>query len=126
MTTGCYEASFLLFPNARGARTLLIAKCPAPRDSLAHQLPRFCPGGGYSHAHDLDKFAKTLTFCCLVETLRSNLKNDGCFFLLYSFFVLQCYKMMSCKVDVFDTTHMSRICFVTLVDVKKGTEITEI
>ena len=29
MTTGCYRTSFLLFANARGAGTLLTAKCPA-------------------------------------------------------------------------------------------------
>ena len=29
MATGYYEASILLFANARGAGTLLIAKCPA-------------------------------------------------------------------------------------------------
>ena len=38
MITGCYEASFLLFANAQGARTLLsllTAKCPAPRTHCA-------------------------------------------------------------------------------------------
>ena len=28
---GCGKTSFLLFANAQGARTLLTAKCPAPR-----------------------------------------------------------------------------------------------
>ena len=38
MTTGCYEASFLLFANAQGAGTLLsllTAKCLAPRTHRA-------------------------------------------------------------------------------------------
>ena len=46
MTTGYYETSFLLFANARGAGTLLTAKCPAPGTDHAtnfrniHVLPR--------------------------------------------------------------------------------------
>ena len=44
MTTGCYEASFLLFANARGAGTLLIAKCPA-HGTHHDQMPGVCPGG---------------------------------------------------------------------------------
>ena len=36
----CYEASFLLFANARGVGTVLTAKCPAPRIILYNM-----PGG---------------------------------------------------------------------------------
>ena len=42
MTTGCYETSFLLFANARGAETLLTVKFPAPgthRETNARGLP---------------------------------------------------------------------------------------
>ena len=45
MTTGCYETSFSLFANARGAGTLLTVKYPAlgtHRKTNARGLP----GGG--------------------------------------------------------------------------------
>ena len=56
ITKECYEAMFLLFANARGAGTLLAAKCSVPgthRESNSRDLPG--EGGGmlavgiYSH-----------------------------------------------------------------------------
>ena len=47
MTTGYYETSFLLFANARGAGTLLTAKCPAPGTDRATNF-RVLPRGGCS------------------------------------------------------------------------------
>ena len=42
---GCYETSFLLFANARGAGTQLTAKYPAPKTHRASNA-RGLPGGG--------------------------------------------------------------------------------
>ena len=45
MTTGCYEASLLLFANARGDGTLVTVKCPAP-GTHRKKMPGVCRGGG--------------------------------------------------------------------------------
>ena len=44
MARGCYETSFLLFANARGAGTLLTAKHPAAGTHRAQKCPGFARG----------------------------------------------------------------------------------
>ena len=46
MTTGCYDASFLLFANAWGAGTVFTAKCPPRPGFIVDQIPGICSGGG--------------------------------------------------------------------------------
>ena len=46
MTTGCYETSFLLLANARGAETLSTAKSARPLGLTVQQMPGFALGGG--------------------------------------------------------------------------------
>ena len=49
MTTGCYETSFLLFANARGAGTRLTVKCPAPGTHRATNARGMLAAGIDSH-----------------------------------------------------------------------------
>ena len=61
MTTGCYETSFLLFGNTRGAWTLLTAKCPDPgthRATNDRGLPRGISRGWNWLAHYKNNFIR--------------------------------------------------------------------
>ena len=63
MAIGCYEISFLLFENARGAGTLSTAKCPAPGTHRATN-GRGLPGGMLAAGIDsnISRYISRFTF----------------------------------------------------------------